>query len=80
MRPVTVAVDASYWKPYASGIFKNCSSNLNHAVLLVGVNASMWKIKNSWGTNWGEKGYIRLDATNGANTCGIAFNACYPIK
>jgi cathepsin L len=66
--PVSVAVDATNWSPYKSGVFNNCKTSLNHAVLLVGVIGGNWKIKNSWGTSWGEAGYIRLAA---GNTCGL---------
>jgi C1A family cysteine protease len=66
--PISVAVDATNWSPYKSGVFSNCKTSLNHAVLLVGVIGGNWKIKNSWGTSWGESGYIRL--ANG-NTCGV---------
>ena len=66
--PVSVTVDATNWSPYRSGVFNNCASGINHAVLLVGVIGGSWKIKNSWGTSWGEGGYIRLAA---GNTCGL---------
>lgn len=66
--PVSVTVDATNWSPYRSGVFNNCAAGINHAVLLVGVVGGNWKIKNSWGTGWGEAGYIRL-ATG--NTCGV---------
>ena len=51
---------------------------MNHAALLVGYKKGKgWKIKNSWGTGWGEHGYIRL--TGGASTCGVCHNAgVYP--
>jgi len=52
-RPVSVAVDATNWSSYKSGVFNNCKANLNHGVLLVGVNDQSWKVKNSWGTVWG---------------------------
>lgn len=66
--PVSVTVDATNWSAYKSGIFSNCGASINHAVLLVGVVGGAWKIKNSWGTGWGESGFIRLA---GGNTCGL---------
>jgi hypothetical protein len=66
--PVSVTVDASNWSSYRSGVFSNCGTGINHAVLLVGVMGGNWKIKNSWGTGWGESGFIRLGA---GNTCGV---------
>jgi C1A family cysteine protease len=66
--PVSVTVDAGKWSTYHSGVFNNCGSSINHAVLLVGVTGGNWKIKNSWGTGWGESGYIRLAS---GNTCGL---------
>jgi C1A family cysteine protease len=69
-RPVSVAVDATNWGPYKSGIFNNCGLSVNHGVLAVGRSLlGEWKIKNSWGTLWGEKGYIRLAAGNTCNVC-----------
>lgn len=67
-RPISVAVDATNWNKYTSGVFNNCAASINHAVLLVGVTGSYWKIKNSWGAGWGEHGYIRLSL---GNTCGV---------
>ena len=52
-RPVSVGVDASTWSLYSSGILRICGKNVNHGVLLVGADDKSWKIKNSWGTNWG---------------------------
>ena len=67
-RPIGVGVDAQGWGAYKSGIFSNCGTALNHAVQLVGVSSTYWKIKNSWGAGWGESGYIRLAL---GNTCGL---------
>ncbi|KAL4468843.1 hypothetical protein ABPG72_008770 [Tetrahymena utriculariae] len=78
--PISICVDASQWSSYASGVFPNtkCSSSPNaadHAVLLVGYNANgTWKVRNSWGTSWGQQGYITL-ATG--NTCGLENYAIY---
>ena len=71
--PVAVMVGATDWKNYKAGLFgqKECSrgNNINHSALLVGLpNGKDWKVKNSWGTEWGEAGYIRMSA---GNTCGI---------
>lgn len=74
-QPIAVAVDAENWQFYSGGVFSDCSSNLDHGVLLVGYTADYWIVKNSWNTSWGEDGYIRLAR---GNTCGIAAAASYP--
>uniref|UniRef100_A0A668VIU0 Peptidase C1A papain C-terminal domain-containing protein n=1 Tax=Oreochromis aureus TaxID=47969 RepID=A0A668VIU0_OREAU len=85
--PITVAIDADHasFLFYSSGIYDepNCNpNNLNHAVLLVGYGSQegqdYWIIKNSWGTGWGEGGYMRI-VRNGQNACGLASYALYPI-
>jgi len=78
-RPISVAVDATNWSPYKSGIFNNCKTSLNHGVLLVGTTSAdgTWRVKNSWGAAWGESGFIKLAK---GNTCGICNVASYPNK
>ena len=67
--PVAVAVDASKWSQYKSGVFSNCGTRVNHAVNAVGYTSNgEWIIRNSWGTRWGEKGFMYLKA---GNTCGV---------
>jgi C1A family cysteine protease len=75
-RPVSSSVDATNWGPYSSGILDDCGRNMNHGILVVGVTEDYWKVKNSWGVIWGEKGYIRLAR---GNTCAICNMPSYPI-
>jgi len=74
--PLSVCVDASSWNSYRGGIMSSCGKRVDHCVQAVGVDtASYWKVRNSWGTSWGESGYIRLKY--GANTCAIANDPTY---
>jgi len=68
--PISIAVDASDFQSYDSGILDCPYSQLNHGVLLVGFTANTWIIKNSWGKNWGESGFVRVQNTKGHN-CGV---------
>jgi len=83
--PNSVAIDASSisFQLYNSGVYYNpkCSSQaLNHAVLAAGYGTQngdkYWLIKNSWGTDWGENGYI-LMARDASNNCGVATDASF---
>jgi len=85
VQPVSVAIDGSSIQHYVSGVFNaSCSIKTNHGVLAVGYGtengAQFWKIKNSWGPAWGEKGFLRMEKTEsiGAGKCGIATRASYP--
>jgi len=74
--PLSVCVDASSWNSYKSGIMSTCGKSVDHCVQAVGVDTtSYWKVRNSWGTSWGESGYIRLKY--GANTCAITNDPTY---
>ncbi|XP_039610673.1 procathepsin L-like [Polypterus senegalus] len=84
--PITVTVDASLmsFQFYKSGIYNDpaCNTKINHAVLLVGYGSeadqNYWIIKNSWGTQWGENGYMRMARTT-TNYCGIASYTLFPV-
>jgi len=79
-QPVSIAADAEPWQFYSKGIYdKMCGTRLDHGILAAGYQdgaGGYWLIKNSWGTSWGESGYIRL--AYGKNMCGIANAASYP--
>lgn len=76
--PVSVALNADGIQSYGGGIYNvGCSHDINHGMLVVGYGSDgAWIIKNSWGGDWGESGYIRMAI--GTNMCGIAAQACYP--
>jgi C1A family cysteine protease len=75
--PLSVCVDAETWSSYTGGIMSKCGTSVDHCVQAVGINTSggYWKVRNSWGTSWGESGFIRL--SYGSNTCAIASDANY---
>jgi len=71
--PLVVAVGASSWSSYGGGVFTDSAScSLNHQVYATGFDSSSIKVKNSWGSSWGESGFIRLGrTTKGCGTSGI---------
>lgn len=88
-QPVSVNVesDEAVWQFYSSGIVtKGCHDNLDHSVLAVGYGSEdgvmFWKLKNSFGTEWGDNGFIRIlrtDSTASSGMCGVAGYAVYPV-
>ncbi|KAG8365527.1 hypothetical protein BUALT_Bualt18G0114300 [Buddleja alternifolia] len=87
-QPVSVAIDASGndFQFYSSGVFTGeCGTELDHGVTAVGYDKTSdgtkyWLVKNSWGSSWGENGYIRMqrDVDAAEGLCGIAMQASYP--
>eukprot|EP00616_Rhizochromulina_sp_CCMP1243_P019035 CAMPEP_0118961974 /NCGR_PEP_ID=MMETSP1173-20130426/476_1 /TAXON_ID=1034831 /ORGANISM="Rhizochromulina marina cf, Strain CCMP1243" /LENGTH=330 /DNA_ID=CAMNT_0006910183 /DNA_START=52 /DNA_END=1044 /DNA_ORIENTATION=+ len=75
--PLSVCLDAMLWNTYTGGIMSVCGNNVDHCVQAVGVDTDegYWKVRNSWGTSWGESGFIRL--AYGANTCDITSDPTY---
>lgn len=72
--PIAVSIDASQaLMYYSSGVFSGpCSStSTNHAVTLVGYTSTYWIIQNSWGSDWGEKGFIKIAMGTDGTTCGV---------
>ncbi len=87
--PLSVGVNANQdWQLYSSGIYDpsddQCDPSIyaqDHGVILVGFGSEggldYWIVRNSWGEDWGENGYLRL--ARGHNACGVANSAIYPI-
>ncbi|KAL3983926.1 minichromosome maintenance protein 10 [Sarotherodon galilaeus] len=84
--PVAVAIDASrpQFHFYHRGVYMDntCTQKVNHGALVVGYGREKgqdyWLVKNSWGVQFGEEGYIKM-ARNRNNQCGIAHHACFPF-
>jgi KDEL-tailed cysteine endopeptidase len=87
-QPIAVGMEAEGYEFqfYSSGVYSgSCGTNLNHGVTIVGYGVDnygtkYWLVKNSWGTGWGEQGYVRMlrDVPYGGGLCGITLEASYP--
>lgn len=81
--PVSVAVAAgnTQWKQYTSGVISSCStSTLDHAVLAVGFTSTSFRLKNQWGTAWGNNGFINLSRNGAKSACSIInTHNVYPV-
>lgn len=82
-RTVAIAIEADKmsFQHYTSGVYDStdCGTTLDHAVLAVGYGTDSasgkdyWIVKNSWGTSWGDAGYIKFVRTGNDDKgqCGI---------
>ena len=88
-QPVSIAIQADQkdFQLYNSGVFTgSCGTKLDHGVLVVGYGSldgeDYYRVKNSWGTTWGDNGYIYLGRgdkfNNGSGQCGMLMQASYP--
>ncbi len=89
-QPVAVAIEAdtTVFQFYKGGVIDSniCGTNLDHGVLVVGWgnedNTPYWLVKNSWGSSWGDNGYVKLRRTNSTNNsgmCGVALQPSYIV-
>lgn len=96
-QPVAVAIEADQqsFQFYSGGVLpaRKCGTKLDHGVLAVGYGTDSktgkkyWLVKNSWGGEWGERGYIMLEREPKKTrlhkhphaACGITKAASYPV-
>ena len=87
-QPVSIAIEADtrIFQFYSGGVITDtsCGTNLDHGVLIVGYgeedSTPYWLVKNSWGPDWGDNGYVKILRTNSTNSdgmCGIAMQPSY---
>ena len=74
--PISCGIDAGPIENYTSGIFMDTGDTaIDHIISVAGwgVDASSgvkyWIVRNSWGTPWGERGWMRLQ--RGVNALGV---------
>ena len=87
-QPVSIAIEADtrVFQFYSGGVITDtsCGTNLDHGVLIVGYGEEndtlYWLVKNSWGSDWGDNGYVKIlrdNSTNSEGVCGIAMQPSY---
>jgi len=74
--PLSICADASSWSNYDGGVVTadQCGSDVDHAIQLTGYSPNQggyWIVRNSWGTDWGNKGFIYLQY--GHDTCDMTY-------
>jgi hypothetical protein len=76
--PVAVAMAVcGGFSAYAGGCYEDVCTEINHGVTLVGWDDTMcggegaWIVKNSWGPDWGDDGYIYMKY----GTCSVGYGA-----
>jgi C1A family cysteine protease len=81
---VSLEADQRVFQNYSTGIFDStsCGTSLDHATAVVGwgtqSGVEYWIMRNSWGTSWGEAGYMKMEITSGHGICGVQMEPLYP--
>jgi cathepsin L len=94
-QPISVAIQANLtsFRFYKRGVYQDpqCGDQLDHGVLIVGYGTDIlqgldyWIVKNSWTSNWGDEGYIKIlrnyekHGGDSSGMCGIASQPSFPI-
>eukprot|EP00250_Pteridium_aquilinum_P001531 c11725_g1_i1 orf=657-1784(-) len=84
-QPVSVGIDASRrdFQFYSGGVYDgHCGTDLDHGVAIVGYGSDYWIVKNSWGPEWGDEGYVNIKrgTLQPEGKCGINSFASFPLK
>nr|P83443.1 RecName: Full=Macrodontain-1; AltName: Full=Macrodontain I; Flags: Precursor [Ananas macrodontes] len=83
-QPIAALIDASgdNFQYYKGGVYSGpCGFSLNHAITIIGYGRdSYWIVRNSWGSSWGQGGYVRIrrDVSHSGGVCGIAMSPLFP--
>jgi len=85
--PLSICVDAASWQFYFGGVIEwECGNELDHCVMITGYDdayewiagtVAIWKIRNSWGTDWGYDGYLYV--ARNSDLCGVADEVTLPL-
>ena len=82
---VSIEADQRVFQSYSSGVYDGtgCGTRHDHAVIVVGYGVEngteYYLVKNSWGTSWGDKGYVKIGVASGKGVCGINQYVAYPV-
>jgi len=81
---VGIQADSRLFQTYSRGVLTGdeCGTQIDHGVLAVGYGTlggeEYFLVKNSWGPEWGDQGYIRIGVQDGPGVCGINMQASRP--
>ncbi|XP_074568957.1 senescence-specific cysteine protease SAG39-like [Curcuma longa] len=92
-QPVSVSVsipvdNAKFFQFHGAGVFTGIGcgpdDDINHSMTAVGYGTDQngtdyWILKNSYGSKWGDNGYIKMARGVNRGICGITKQAIYPV-